>query len=329
MIDTSARLLRLLSLLQTPRPWTGPQLAERLGVTGRTVRNDIGRLRSLGYPVEATPGATGGYRLGAGTSVPPLLLDDEEAVAIAVGLRTAAGGGVSGIEEAALRSLAKLDQVLPSRLRYRVAALHDATATSTAGGPAVEAEVLTAVATAIRVGEQLRFDYRSHDRSTSNRSVEPHRLVHTRGRWYLVAWDPDRDDWRTFRADRITVRSPNGSRFTPREPPGGDVVGYLERVLGTAVWQYRERVTVHAPAERVAQRVPPSVVVEPVDQRRCHVHVGSDSPHQLALWVGMIDEDFEVDPGSALAEQVRSLAERYRRAAGQRPASRRSRTPAG
>ncbi|MBA9002303.1 helix-turn-helix transcriptional regulator [Thermomonospora cellulosilytica] len=315
MLETSARLLRLLSLLQTPRDWTGPQLAERLGVTTRTIRNDIERLRSLGYPVHATPGVAGGYRLGAGASLPPLLLDDEEAVAVAVGLRTAASGGVSGMEETSLRALAKLEQVLPSRLRHRVNALHAATVSVPRTGPTVDADVLTVIASAIRANERLRFDYRAHDGATTRRDAEPHRLVHTRGRWYLVAWDVTRNDWRTFRADRITPRTPNGPRFTPRPAPDGDVAAYVDRTLGTATWRHRARVKVHASATEIAARLPPAVTIEPIDDRTCWLNVGSDTPHTLALWLGMLDTDFEVADSPELAAHLKALAARYLRAA--------------
>jgi predicted DNA-binding transcriptional regulator YafY len=214
MLETSARLLRLLSLLQTPGDWTGADLAQRLEVDVRTVRRDIQKLRDLGYPVHATPGAAG-YRLGAGTKLPPLLLDDEEAVAVAIGLGTAASGTVTGIEETSLRALAKLEQVLPSRVRHRVNLLHSVTVSLPATGPAVDPAVLTAVAAACREHQRLRFDYHSHDGANSVRDTEPHRLVHTGRRWYLIGWDTDRRDWRTYRVDRIRPRIPAGPRFTP------------------------------------------------------------------------------------------------------------------
>src|SRR5215217_7927618 len=238
-MDTSERLLKLLSLLQARPDWTGPELAERLEVSGRTVRNDVERLRRLGYPVQASPGVGGGYRLGAGAALPPLLLDDEEAVAVAVGLRTAAGGGVAGIEETSLRALVKLEQVLPSRLRHRVNALHSAMAAVQGGGPTLDAEVLTAIAAAIRDRQRLRFDYRLHGGSAGVRDVEPHRVVSWGRRWYLVAFDADRQDWRTFRVDRVVPRAPTGPRFTPRRVPGGDVTAYVERTVGRATWRYR------------------------------------------------------------------------------------------
>jgi predicted DNA-binding transcriptional regulator YafY len=315
-LETSARLLRLLSLLQARPDRSGPELAERLGVTSRTIRNDVERLRRLGYPVHATPGVGGGYRLGAGAALPPLLLDDDEAVAVAVGLRTAANGSVTGIEETSLRALAKLEQLLPSHLRHRVHALRASTVEIGSAGPTVDAELLAAIAAACRDHQGLRFDYRDHDGSASLRSVEPHRMVHDRGRWYLVAWDTDRRDWRTFRADRIRLRTPGGPRFAPRDPPDGDVATWLRRGLGSATWRYRARVRVHAPAELIGGRLPPAVLVEAVDERTCIVDAGSDDPGMLALYLGMLDADFEVevDDSPELVERLGVLADRYRRA---------------
>jgi predicted DNA-binding transcriptional regulator YafY len=314
MLQTSARLLRLLSLLQARAGWSGAELADELGVTTRTVRNDVQRLRDLGYPVPASPGVGGGYRLGAGAALPPLLLDDEEAVAVAVGLRTAAGASVTDIQETSIRALAKLEHHHPSRLRHRVHALQAATVAIPAPGPTVDAAVLTAVAAACRDHQRLRFDYRDHDGSASVRTVEPHRLVHDRGRWYLVAWDSDRAGWRTFRADRIQPRVPTGPRFVPREPPGGDVATYLLRGVGSATWRYRAQVTVHAPATVAARRLPPAVLVDAVDDHTCIVHVGSDTPQMLAAYLGMLDADFEVDGPPELVEQLATLSDRYRHA---------------
>jgi predicted DNA-binding transcriptional regulator YafY len=203
VIGTSARLLELLSLLQSRREWSSAELAERLEVGARTVRRDVERLRRLGYPISARRGVAGGYRLAAGASLPPLLLDGEEAVAVAVGLRVAASSGVAGIEETSVRALAKLEQLLSSALRRRVSALGAATVAYPRLGPAVDPETLAAIASAARDGERVRFAYRSHEGQRSRREVEPHRLVHTGRRWYLVAWDPAREDWRTFRVDRI------------------------------------------------------------------------------------------------------------------------------
>src|ERR687887_2848173 len=219
MLETSARLLRLLSLLQAHREWSGADLADRLGVTPRTVRRDVDRLRELGYPVNASPGTGGGYRLGAGAELPPLLLDDDEAVAVAIGLRTAAGGSVAGIEETSVRALAKLEQVLPAHLRRRVNALQAFTVPAPGTGPTVDAGVLATIASACRDHEGLRFAYQSHDGSSTRRRVEPHRLVHLGWRWYLLAFDLDRDEWRTFRVDRIGRPLSAGARFTPRKLP--------------------------------------------------------------------------------------------------------------
>jgi predicted DNA-binding transcriptional regulator YafY len=256
----------------------------------------------------------GGYRLGAGAALPPLLLDDDEAIAVAVGLHTAAGGSVTGIQETCIRALAKLEQVLPSRLRHRIRAVQAATVEVTAPGPTVDAEVLTAIAGACREHQRLRFDYRDHDGSASVRTVEPHRLVHDRGRWYLVAWDVDRADWRTFRADRVQPRIPTGPRFAPNDPPDGDVAAYLQRGVSTAMWRCRARVRVHAPAALIAERVPPAVLVEVVDERTCIVNVGSDTPQMLAVYLGMLDADFDVDAPGELVEQLRTLTDRFSRA---------------
>lgn len=309
MLETSARLLRLLSLLQTRPDWTGLELAARLEVSERTIRYDIDKLRNLGYPVNASPGVSGGYRLGAGARLPPLLLDDEEAVAVAVGLRTAAGGTVTGIEESSLRALAKLEQVLPSRLRNRVSALHDHTVSLGYDGPSVTHETLSTIAAACRDHHRLRFDYRTHDGTEQQRDVEPHRMVHTGRRWYLLGWDVARQDWRTFRVDRLTPRTPHGPRFTPRETPDADVV---PRGVDTALSRFRARVTVHAAAEVITARVPASVLVEAVDERTCVVHAGGDTPFRLAMHILMLDADFEVSEPPELLEALRTISARAR-----------------
>lgn len=316
MLPTSARLLRLLGLLQTHRDWSGPQLAERLAVSTRTVRNDVEKLRSLGYPVDSTTGVSGGYRLGSGASLPPLLLDDDEAVAVAVGLRSAAGGTVTGIAETSVRALAKLEQVLPSRLRHRVAALAGAVVSIPGTGPAVDADVLTAIAGAIRAHERLRFDYADHDGAATRRDTEPHRLVHTGRRWYLVAWDVTRDDWRTFRVDRITPKIPTGPRFVPRDPPDDDVAGYVTRGTGTAMWRYRARVRLHVPIAAVRDRVTSAIgTLEPGDDDHCVFATGADTLPMLALYLGMLDVDFDVLDPPELRDQLQVLAQRYARAA--------------
>ena len=318
MLETSARLLRLLSLLQAPRDWTGAELAERLRVSPRTVRNDIERLRALGYPVHATRGSVGGYRLAAGTAMPPLLLDDEEAVAVALGLRTAAGGSIAGIEETSLRALAKLEQVLPSRLRRRVNALQTYTVPISRGyrGPTVDPAVLSLIAAACRDRERLRFDYQSHDGTASLREAEPYRLVNWGRRWYLVAWDTRRADWRTFRVDRIAPRTPTGPRFPPRELPD-DAADHVMRGVSAAAWRYRARVTVHAPAETIAERINPAVgTVEAVDEHTCVLVTGSDNMESLAVHLGLLGVDFTVSDPPELRNHLRELAERYHRAAG-------------
>jgi len=315
MLETSARLLRLLSLLQARRDWTGAELAARLNVTSRTIRNDMTRLRALGYPVEARPGVAGGYRLGTGSSLPPLLLDDEETVAVAVGLRTAANGSVAGIEEASVRALAKLQQVLPSRLRHRVSAFASSALPVPSRGPQVDPDVLTLIASACRDHEGLRFGYRNHSGTASQRSVEPYRLVNDRRRWYLVAWDADRDAWRTFRVDRIEPRSPAGPRFTPRTlPPDREIAAEVARGADEATWQYRARMIVHAPAAYVRNRLPIPVEVESLGADSCAFEPGSDHPEMLALYLGMLGADFTVVDSPELVAALHTLASRYRRA---------------
>jgi predicted DNA-binding transcriptional regulator YafY len=315
MAETSARLLRLLSLLQARRDWTGTELAARLGVTTRTIRHDVDRLRGLGYPVNARPGVAGGYRLGAGGALPPLLLDDEEAVAVVIGLRTAASGSVAGIEETSLRALAKLQQVLPSRLRHRVGAFRSYALPVPSRGPQADPDVLTVIASACRDHERLRFDYRAHSGAASRRSVEPYRLVHDRRRWYLVAWDTDRDAWRTFRVDRIAPRTPTGPRFTPRAlPPDEEIAARVARGAGEATWRYRARVIVHAPAAHVRGRLPIPVEVESLGEDRCAFEPGSDHPEMLALYLGLLDADFTIEDSPELVEALRTLAGRYQRA---------------
>jgi predicted DNA-binding transcriptional regulator YafY len=311
MPDSSARLLSLLSLLQMHRDWSGAQLADRLGVTTRTVRRDVERLRELGYPVHAAQG-TAGYQLGAGASLPPLLLDDDEAVAVAVGLRTAANSSVGGIEEISLRALTKLEQVLPSRLRHRLQTLQQAMIRVGASGPAVSTDTLMAIADACRRHERLRFDYTSPRSGDSLRVVEPHSLVNFNRHWYLVAWDTGRGDWRSFRVDRLTPRTPTGPRFAPRDPPGGDAATYLAHQLSSQAWPYQATVTLHEPAETMINRVWPGMgVVEAVDQHSCLLHVGADSPAALVWMITSADVDFTLTGGPPeLVEALRVQAAR-------------------
>ena len=313
-MDSSARLLRLLSLLQTPRDWTGAELADRLEVSTRTVRNDIDRLRALGYPVHATRGAVGGYRLEAGAVLPPLLLDDDEAIAVAVGLRTAAGGAIGGIEETSLRALAKLEQVLPNRLRRRVNALQAFTVLVPRDErePTVDPNVLTLLAAACRDRDRLRFAYRDREGAATRREAEPYRLVNWGRRWYLVAWDLQREDWRTFRVDRLVPRLPLGGRFAPRALPDEDIAAYVARGAAESAWRVRARVVVHAPASAVAERIGQHVgVVEPINETSCLLDAGAWSLEHMAAYLGLLEADFTVQEPQELVEHVRRLAGRY------------------
>ncbi|MEU7159008.1 helix-turn-helix transcriptional regulator [Streptomyces chrestomyceticus] len=317
MSETSARLLNLLSLLQTPREWPGSELADRLRVTTRTIRRDIERLRDLGYPVHATMGAEGGYRLAAGTAMPPLLLDDEEAVAIAVGLRSAAGHTVDGIEEASVRALAKLEQVLPSRLRRRVGALGTATVPMPAGdGPTVDPAHLTALAAAVANRERLRFTYRAGDGVRSKRLVEPHRLVSAGRRWYLVAYDNEREDWRIFRVDRLSEPYPTGVRTPPRELPAQDAAAFVtERMQGLAPG-CAAVVTVQASAAEVCKRLGRAVAaVEPLGEGVCRVRTRPDCLEWTAVRLATLGSEFTVHEPPELAEHLRRLGGRALRAA--------------
>jgi predicted DNA-binding transcriptional regulator YafY len=315
MTETSGRLLKLLSLLQTRRDWPGNELADRLGVSGRTIRRDVERLRELGYPVDAVTGPAGGYRLHAGTAMPPLLLDDDEAVAIAVGLRTAAGASVTGIEETAIRALVKLEQVLPAHLRRRVNALQSVLATLPASGPMVDPEVLTAIAGACRESERLRFAYRSRDASESTRHVEPHSLVNLGRRWYLVAWDCDREAWRTFRADRLERPRPAGTRFSPRTLPAQDPAAYVAANLRAAPMRFQARVTVHVAAAELQRRSHLWGTVEARGEHSCEYRTSDDSLDWLAMRIGMLGIDFEVHEPPELVERCELLSARFAQAA--------------
>jgi predicted DNA-binding transcriptional regulator YafY len=318
MAETSGRLLNLLSLLQSPREWPGPELARRLQVTTRTVRNDVERLRQLGYPVQATRGAVGGYRLSAGAAMPPLLLDDDEAVAIAVSLRTASGGVVEGLEETALRALTKLLQVLPQRLGRRVDALqsHAVRVSGQNRGPQVDGRLLALIAAMARDREIVRFGYADHSGSASERRVEPYRLVNWGRRWYLVAFDIERDDWRTFRVDRIHEPRSVGHRFALRELPAEDIAAYVAAKTRRVQMKVHGRVIIHAPAADVAARMGSwsEGSVEPLDEDRCLMQVGGRSVEDIAFWLGVLDADFEVVDSPELAAAVQRVADRYARA---------------
>ncbi|MFD0370972.1 helix-turn-helix transcriptional regulator [Streptomyces sp. NPDC059071] len=309
MLETSARLLRLLSLLQAHRDWSGAELAERLGVTPRTVRRDVDRLRELGYPVNATPGTGGGYQLGAGAELPPLLLDDEEAVAVAVGLRAAAGQGIEGIGESSVRALAKLEQVLPGRLRRRVGALNAYTVPMLrTPRDRIDPAVLTELANACRDAERLRFAYRDHGGSATRRTVEPHRLVCSERRWYLVAWDLDRAGWRTFRADRITPTPPHGPRFVPREPPADDLAAYVAKGVSTAAYATEATIRLHVPlAEAAAAVGAADGTLTAEGEHSCVLRTGAHSLDLMVVHVSMIGFEFEVLDPPELVDRVRAL----------------------
>lgn len=316
VVGTSARLLRLLSLLQARRAWTGAALASELEVTERTLRRDVDRLRSLGYPVNATSGVAGGYRLGAGAELPPLLLDDDEALAVSLGLRSAAAGSVRGMEEAALRALAKLEQVLPARLLRRVRSFHAAIVPLPFAGPTVDAGVLSALASACRAQETVSFAYHDSRDQRTEREVEPHGLVHSGPRWYLVAWDLGRDDFRTFRVDRVAGKLRAGRRFVPRPIPGGDLARYVSRAISSDVYPHRARIVLHASRESLARRIPPSAGrLTEIDAERCLLETGATWLDGLALHVAALDVEFEVLEPAELALRVKALSSRLRRAA--------------
>jgi predicted DNA-binding transcriptional regulator YafY len=315
MTETSGRLLQLLALLQARREWPGAELADRLGVSGRTIRRDVERLRRLGYPVESLTGPAGGYRLRPGTEIPPLLLDDDEAIAIAVGLGTAARSSVTGIEETAVRALVKLEQVLPAHLSRRVRALGSAVVSPPGGGPTVDPQHLTVIATACRDSECLRFGYRSRDGADTRRDVEPHALVNFGRRWYLVAWDRGREDWRSFRVDRLARPASTGVRFAARDLPAKNAAAFVNQSIVGAPHRYEARVTLHATADVVAARVPAHWgAVEPIDERTCEYRTGDDDLSWLALRIAMLPVDFHVHEPPELIEHLRELAERLGRA---------------
>ena len=318
MSDTPSRLLKLLSLLQTPRDWPGSELAVRLEVSARTVRRDIERLRDLGYPVEAAMGAAGGYRLASGAAMPPLLLDDDEAVAIAVGLRIASGHAVDGIDESSVRALAKLEQVLPSRLRYRVAALGAATVYLLPGhSPLVDPATLTVFRTAIARHERVRFAYHAGDGAETKRHAEPHRLVCHGRRWYLLAFDLDRNDWRIYRADRIRDPLATGARSVPRELPAADVVSYVTGQLYSLAPTYQAVATLHAPAADMARQLGDyAAELEPLGEQACRVRTHADTLEWLAFRLSALGCEFEVHQPPELAQYLRTLSARTARAAG-------------
>jgi predicted DNA-binding transcriptional regulator YafY len=320
MVQTSARLLALLSLLQIRREWTGQELADRLEVGPRTIRRDVEKLRSLGYPVEAAPGVAGGYRLGAGGELPPLLLDDAEAIAVAVGLRTAASGSIAGIEETSVRALAKLEQVLPTRLRRRVSALSDATSAFGSEGPRIDSDVLATLAGACRDGIRLHFAYVAKDDTPTKRNVEPCAVVYSGYRWYLVAFDINRDDWRTFRIDRIRGRVRPGARGRRRTVPGGDPAAYLKQQLRTSGAEETPaapgRIRLLLPATHAGRRIPERyATIEPDGEHACIVSTRGAWSRSFLIWMALLDEPIEILGPPELAEAARTLVSRLGAAA--------------
>ncbi|MGK5111715.1 MULTISPECIES: helix-turn-helix transcriptional regulator [unclassified Geodermatophilus] len=316
MADTGNRTLRLLSLMQTRRHWGGADLAERLGVSVRTLRRDVERLRDLGYPVEAQPGVDGGYRLAPGAALPPLVLDDEEAVALVVGLQAAAQSAIAGTAESSVRALTKVVQVLPPRLRRRADALR--AVTEPAGwrdGPAViDPEVLTTVAQACRDTERLVFAYTAADGAATEREVEPARLVALGRRWYLVAYDLLRGDWRSFRLDRLARPRPTGAHFAPRRLPGDDAVAFVRAGTGPTPWVVE--VLVEAPADRVRARIGRWARVEDAGDGRSRAHMETDDLDWPAFALGSLGAEFTVVAPPELRDLLAEWAGRFARAGG-------------
>ncbi|MGV3726283.1 helix-turn-helix transcriptional regulator [Hydrogenophaga sp.] len=316
MLSSSSRLLRVLSLLQTRSHWAGAELAARLEVHPRTLRRDIDRLRQLGYPIHASSGVAGGYAFRAGQSLPPLLLDDEEALAVAIALQIAAAGTVSGVEESSLRALVKLEQVMPARLRQRTDALRSAILPMQRIGPTVDAGVLATLATACRDQLQVGFSYRDVKGRSTTRTVEPQGLVHTGSRWYLVAWDPGRSDWRTFRLDRVEGEPVNGEHFAPRAGPGGgDLRAYVAGAIAVDIQGEEARVVLHEPLEAMAPRIPPAAaLLEAIDANRCLMRCPAHQLDWLVYWLMSLDVEFEALEPPALIERLRAAGERVARA---------------
>jgi len=313
MLKTSARLLRLLWLLQSRRYWSGAELSERVEVDARTVRRDIDRLRELGYAVEASPGLGGGYQLKAGSSLPPVLLDDEEAVTVAVAVRAAASS-IGKMEEAAIRLLAKLDQLLPLRLRKRASALHSVTISLARPEAAPSIDVLKQIACACRDHIKLRINYRDRAGNVTSRAVEPMRLAHTGRLWYLVAWDSQRKDWRTFRIDRVQRLASTGPRFTPRDFPG-DITAYVSRSIRQVPYRYRMRIKLKGSVAELAKRIPSWCgVLEVLDEESCTLSTGADSIEALAAQVVLTGADFDILEAPECVAEFREIAARLERA---------------
>jgi len=313
MLKTSARLLRLLWLLQSRRYWSGAELSERVEVDARTIRRDIDRLRELGYAVDASPGLGGGYQLKAGSSLPPVLLDDEEAVTVAVAVRAAASS-IAKMEEPAVRLLAKLDQLLPLRLRKRASALHSVTISLARPESAPSMELLTQIACACRDHLKLRIGYRDRSGNVTSRAVEPLRMAHTGRLWYLVAWDRQREDWRTFRIDRVQRLVSTGPQFTPRDFPG-DIGAYVSRSITQVPYRYRMRIKLNGSVAELAKRIPSWCgVLEVLDDESCTLSTGADSVEALAAQVVLAGAEFTILEAPACVAELREIAVRFEQA---------------
>jgi predicted DNA-binding transcriptional regulator YafY len=316
MLSATARLIRLLSLFQAQRSWTGAELAARLEITERTLRRDVDRLRSLGYTVDSTSGVAGGYRLGAGASLPPLLLEDEEAIAVALGLGNPAGGAMSDIENASMRALAKLEQLMPPRLRRRLDSVRASVVPVMRTRSGVRLKAVSLFAEACTERQELRFDYRDHHDNASARTVEPHRVVQTGQRWYLLAWDTARQDWRTFRLDRIVDPTPTGARFTARRLPHGDIEAYMQHALAVSPFLHHAGVVVHAPIGALEAHMGwVGGVPQALGRGRTRIETGANSLDALAVWLACLGHDFEIESPKELGGHLALVAARLDKAA--------------
>lgn len=317
MSRTTGRTMKLLDLLQTGRSWPGAELCARLEVSERTLRRDVDDLRGLGYGIRSVRGAGGGYRIGPGAAIPPLVLSPDEAVAIAVGLRAVAVGAVTGLEDSAAGALAKLERSLSSEARHRIAVVERALVPLTTGSAdGIDAEVVVTIARAISETRRLRIGYTRHDGTAVRRTIEPHRIVHTAHRWYLVAWDVDREQWRSLRVDRLVPHQPLGARFRPRTIPDEELRRFTTRSIAVRPWQHRAVLHVHGSADEVQRHFGPTVArVEALPDGGCRLETGTRSWDELALYVGTAGFDFDVVEGDGLRDALRTVAARLERAA--------------
>jgi predicted DNA-binding transcriptional regulator YafY len=318
MLQNSTRLLRLLGMLRSSPSWHGAVLAERLGVTERTVRRDVDHLRGLGYRIGATPGPDGGYSLEAGTTLPPLLFEEDEALAVSLALRTLAASGVEDVEESALSALVKLEHLMPPGHNRKARAFFASIQKLAQTGPKVDQAVLATLAGGCADHEQLQFNYRDGKAQVSQRTVEPQGLVNAESRWYLVAWDVSRADWRTFRVDRVVPPISSGARFEPRSGPDkGDLAAYVSRSVSTAAYPVRAKVILHAPMQALAQSICPLVgQLAPLDSQRCIVHTGAHDLHTIASWLCTLEVEYDIQEPPELLEFLRSMNARIDRTLG-------------